>query len=173
LRRRAMGIDNRPITTEQEVKSISNEVTFATDLNNQDQLLSVFRDLSEQVGRRLRKATLAGNTIQIKLRWSDFTTITRQTTLISATNLDQEIYDTAATLFKENWPKGKPVRLIGVGVTNLGPPIHQLSLWSDDHQKKARLVNAMDELRDRFGKEIIRRADLLHKETKPDNPSKE
>ena len=172
LHRRALGIDNRPIETEQEVKSISNEVTFAADLVDEEHLLSVFRDLSEQVGRRLRKASLAGNTVQIKLRWADFTTITRQTTLISATNLDQEIYETASALFKDNWPKGKPVRLIGVGVTNLGPPIHQLGLWSDDHQKKARLVNAMDDLRKRFGVDIIQRADRLQNQKdrgKPDN----
>ena len=161
LRRRALGIDNRPLETEHEVKSISNEVTFATDLVDEERLLSVFRDLSEQVGGRLRKASLAGNTVQIKLRWTDFTTITRQTTLISATNLDQEIYKTASALFKDNWPKGKPIRLIGVGVTNLGPPIHQLGLWSDDHQKKARLVNAVDDLLERFGKDIIQRADHL------------
>lgn len=173
LRRRALGIDNRPLETEHEVKSISNEVTFATDLVDQDRLLSVFRDLSEQVGRRLRKASLAGNTIQIKLRWSDFTTITRQTTLISATNLDQEIFETSAALFRENWPKGKPVRLIGVGVTNLGPPIHQLGLWSDDHQKKARLVNAVDELRDRFGKGIIQRADHLREQVERKEISEE
>ena len=80
LRRRALGIDNRPIETEHDVKSISNEVTFATDLLDEEHLLSAFRDLSEQVGRRLRKASLAGNTVRIKLRWTDFTTITRQTT---------------------------------------------------------------------------------------------
>jgi DNA polymerase IV len=171
LRRRAQGIDNRPISTEQEVKSVSNEVTFARDLTGEQQLVSAFRDLSEQVGRRLRKASLAGNTIQIKLRWSDFTTITRQTTLASATNLDQEIFETAAALFKENWPKGKPVRLIGVGVTNLGPPIHQLGLWADEHQKKARLVHAMDDLRERFGKNIIQRADRLRENQNADKDS--
>lgn len=171
LRRRALGIDNRPIETEHEVKSISNEVTFATDLVDEERLLSVFRDLSEQVGRRLRKASLAGNTVQIKLRWTDFSTITRQTTLISATNLDQEIYETASALFKDNWPKGKPVRLIGVGVTNLGPPIHQLGLWSDDHQKQARLVNAVDDLRDRFGKDIIQRADHLQNQKDRGTPN--
>lgn len=172
LRRRAQGIDNRPLEMEHEVKSISNEVTFARDLVDQDHLLRVFRDLSEQVGRRLRKAALAGNTIQIKLRWADFTTITRQTTLISATNLDQEIYETAAALFKTNWPKGKPVRLIGVGVTNLGPPIHQLGLWSDAHQQKARLVKAVDDLRERFGKDIIQHGDHLHS-TKDDELTNE
>lgn len=170
LRDRALGIDNRPIEMEHEVKSISNEVTFAADLVDQGQILGVLRDLSEQVGQRLRKASLAGNTIQIKLRWSDFTTITRQSTLHSSTNLDQEIYETAIALFKENWPTGKPVRLIGVGVTNLGLPIHQLNLWSDEHQKKARLVSAVDHLRERYGEDIIQRADRINAKKNNENP---
>ena len=158
LRRRALGIDNRPIETEHDVKSISNEVTFAADIANENDLLRTLRALSEKVGGRLRKANLAGTTIQIKLRWSDFTTITRQRTLPSATNLDQEIYQTAVSLFRENWQKGRPVRLIGVGVNGLGPPVHQLGLWDDDHQKEADLLHAVDNLRERFGGEIIKRA---------------
>lgn len=161
LRRRAMGVDDRPIEVEHEVKSISNEVTFARDLTNEDQLLQCFRSLSEQVGRRLRKASLAGSTVQIKLRWSDFTTITRQATLSSPTNLDQEIFDTAVTLSKSNWSPEKPVRLIGIGVSNLGPPVHQLHLWEDGHQREADLLNAVDELRKRYGRDIIRRAQTL------------
>lgn len=157
LRQRALGIDDRPIALEHETKSVSNEVTFSKDRCNLDQLLQTLHSLSEQVGRRLRKNSLAGSTVHIKLRWSDFTTITRQKTLNSATNLDQEIYNTAEDLFKENWPEGKPVRLIGVGVSNLGEPAYQLNLWDDEHQKEANLLNAMDELRERFGKDIIKR----------------
>jgi len=161
LQRRAKGIDKRPIEMEHDIKSVSNEVTFARDLTDKHDLLLVVRQLSEQVGRRLRRASLAGSTIQIKLRWSDFTTITRQTTLSSPTNLDHEIYDAAVLLFNKNRPAGKPVRLVGVGVSNLGAPIYQLSLWEDDHQKKASLVEAMDSLRERYGNDIILRADQL------------
>jgi len=159
---RARGIDIRPIEMEHETKSISNEVTFAKDRKDEVQLLQTLRALSEKVGHRLRKESLAGSTIQIKLRWADFTTITRQTTLVSATNLDQEIFAAASALFNENWPKGKPVRLIGVGVSNLGPPVHQLSLWDDDHQREEKLLSAVDELRERFGKDIIKRADEVN-----------
>jgi nucleotidyltransferase/DNA polymerase involved in DNA repair len=166
LQRRAKGIDKRPIEMEHDVKSVSNEVTFARDLTDKHDLLLVVRQLSEQVGRRLRRASLAGSTIQIKLRWSDFTTITRQTTLSSPTNLDQEIYNAAVLLFNKNRPAGKPVRLVGVGVSNLGAPIYQLSLWEDDHQKKASLVEAMDSLRERYGNDIILRADQLHQNGK-------
>jgi DNA polymerase-4 len=162
IRRRALGIDNRPVTTEHEVKSISNEVTFAKDKVEEKDLRQTLRYLSEKVGRRLRKQDLGGSTIQIKLRWSDFTTITRQTTLPSRINLDQEIFQTALTLFHDHWPRGKPVRLLGVGVSNLGPPMHQLSLWDDDYEKKANLLIALDGLRERYGKDIIMRANQFH-----------
>ena len=158
MRRRAQGIDHRPISMEHETKSVSNETTFAKDVRDVTQLEQTLRWLSESVGRRLRKASLAGTTVQIKLRWSDFTTITRQITLVSPTNLDQEIFDAALDLFKQNWPRGKPVRLIGVGVSNLGPPAHQLGLWEDEHQRQADLLNAMDELREKYGRDIIQRA---------------
>jgi len=158
LRERALGIDDRPISTEHTPKSISNEITFSKDLTDKTDLLRHFQRLSEQVGRRLRKASLAGSTVQIKLRWSDFTTITRQKTLPSPSNLDQEIFQTAAALFKEHYTEGKPVRLIGVGVSKLSSPAHQLSLWDDQYQKEHQLLSAVDALRERYGKDIIKRA---------------
>jgi DNA polymerase-4 len=167
---RAKGIDNRPIEMEHETKSISNEVTFAKDISDEAYLLNTLRALSEKVGGRLRKESLAGSTIQIKMRWADFSTITRQTTLLSVTNLDQEIFSAASTLFYENWPKGKPVRLIGVGVSNLGPPVYQLTLWDDDHQKEEKLLHAVDELRERFGRDIIKRAGQVIQKEKFDKP---
>jgi DNA polymerase-4 len=173
LRQRALGIDDRPIETEHAAKSISNEITFAQDLSDEGELMRQFRQLAEQVGRRLRKASLAGTTVQIKLRWSDFRTITRQKSLPSPTNLDDEIFETVVELFKENYTKGKPVRLIGVGVNKLGPPAHQLSLWDQDDQREHRLLTAMDELRERYGKDIIKRARRLNHHTLDDLPEDE
>lgn len=173
LRERALGIDNSPISMEHEAKSVSNEVTFARDLSDEKELIKVIRSLSEQVGRRLRKDAMAGTTIQVKLRWSDFTTITRQTTLPSSTNLDQEIFNAAEKLFKANWLKGKPVRLIGVGVSNLGTPVHQLGLWDDDYQKESNLINALDELRARYGGQIIKRGGQLSKSDRKKPPDKQ
>lgn len=168
LQKRAMGIDNRPIEMAHETKSVSNEITFAKDRSDEQLLLQTIRSLSEKVGRRLRKDSLAGSTIQIKLRWADFSTITRQVTLNSVTNLDHEIYEAAKILFKENWPKGKPVRLIGVGVSNLGQPAHQLGLWDDDYQKESKLIDAVDQLREKFGKDIIKRGDQVKKQSRTD-----
>jgi len=168
LRQRALGIDHRPVTTEHTTKSISKEITFPQDLIDEYILLQHLRRLSEQVGRRLRKASLAGTTVQIKLRWSDFTTITRQKSLPSPSNLDQEIYETAVVLFKQNFPQGKPVRLIGVGVSNLSEPVHQLSLWDDNRQKEHNLLTAVDDLRKRFGPNIIKRAHKLNYQDDPE-----
>jgi DNA polymerase-4 len=168
LRERALGIDDRPVGSERGVKSVSNEITFAQDLTDEKLILSHLRSLSDQVGRRLRKAVLAGATVQIKLRWADFTTITRQKTLPSPTNLDKEIFETAAELFRENWPRGEPVRLIGVGVSSLSPPIRQLSLWDDDHQREGNLLSAIDALRERYGREIIQRGHRMNEDDRED-----
>ncbi len=161
MRQRALGIDHRRLSRGHAAKSISNETTFARDLTDEQILLQYFRSLSEQVGRRLRKAGLACTTVHIKLRWSDFTTITRQTSLPSPSNLDQEIFDTAVMLFKKNYPAGKPVRLIGVGVSNLCEPVLQLSLWDGFRQKEHDLLAAIDTLRAKYGRDIIQRAGRL------------
>jgi DNA polymerase-4 len=156
--RRAQGIDNRPVEPDQEAKSYSKETTFTEDTADEDELRRVLRRLSEQVGRRLRKADLRGSTVKIKLRWSDFTTITRQVTLSSATDNDHRINQTAQRLFRENWPSGRPVRLIGVGVSNLEDGLQQLQLWESDEKKRSRkLQHTLDDLRDRFGDGAIQR----------------
>lgn len=160
----AQGIDNRPVEPEQETKSISNEITFTKDLRNGDELRQVLRDLGENVGRRLRKSNLSGRTIYIKLRWSDFTTLTRQMTLANATQDDSIIVKEAIKLFNRNWPQGKAVRLIGVGVSNLEDSTHQLSLWeSDEDKKKRQLQVTLDELRQKFGDSAIKRGSKLKK----------
>jgi len=111
----------------------------------------------------LRKAGLAGTTVSIKLRWSNFTTITRQKSLPSPTNADQEIYDTAVMLFKKNHPAGTPVRLIGVGVSNLCEPVLQLCLWDTPRLKEHDLLTAIDTLRAKYGREIIQRAGRIER----------
>ena len=161
LGQRAKGIDDSPLVSEHKVKSISNEVTFERDIADQTKLLQTLRSLSDQVGRRLRKSALAGNTVHLKLRYADFITLTRQITLSQYTDQDNEIYKTVNKLLEQNWLKGHPVRLLGVGISGLGPPIRQLSLWDqgDLHEKK--LLKAVDGLKDRFGEKIIRRASHL------------
>lgn len=128
----ARGMDDSPIITYHEPKSISQETTFARDVNNEQHLRQTLRHLSENVGEQLRKDGYSATTIKIKLRWPDFTTITRQLSLPAPTNQDNQIAKTANMLFEKVWKPGKPVRLIGVGVTKLGSPAHQLTLWDDN-----------------------------------------
>ncbi len=133
-------------------------VEFAASLVSSAQIKRTLREQADGVGRRLRKARLAGTTIHIKLRWSDFTTLTRQTTRPQPTDLDDEIYETALRLFEKNWPPGKAVRLIGVGASGFETPARQLGLWDAQEDQAARsLQSALDELREKFGDDAIRR----------------
>ena len=164
MRRRAKGIDNSQIHPESEqAKSVSNEITFHEDLEEISDLLRVLRQLSEKVGSRLRKAELAGSVVQIKIRYSDFSTITRQAVMKECSNLDQDIAELAQELFIKHWASGRPVRLLGVGVSNLEKPHRQLSLWDEEGNKREDLTKAVDSLREKFGKDIIKRADSLKK----------
>lgn len=173
LARRARGIDDRLIVQSREAKSISRETTFARDVRDQGTLQRTLREQSASVGRRLRRANLAGATVKIKVRWPDFTTLTRQRTLEQPTDHDEEIYQNAARLFEEVWRSRRPVRLLGVGVSGLGRPWRQLTLWegiSDEpgrspeaverfgrleREKQRRLRQAFDRLEDRFGAEVV------------------
>lgn len=165
--RRARGIDTRAVETDGETKSISNEITFVHDVRDGDELRRVIRNLGENVGRRLRAKQINGRTINIKLRWEDFTTLTRQMTLQYATQDDVVIVREATRLFEANWIKNKPVRLIGVGVANLEESIQQLSLWESDHDKKIRqLQSTLDDLKQKFGDSAIKRGSNVRKKGK-------
>lgn len=158
---RALGIDPSPVRSEREVKSVSNEVTFSADTLDRDQLHQTLRALADKVGFRLRKAGLAGSVVQIKLRYSNFETLTRQTALPQPTNLDDEIYAAAEKLFEANIIPTRAVRLIGIGVSRLNPPYRQLSLWDDDQTEKEKLANAIDQLKEKYGQDVIKRASMM------------
>jgi DNA polymerase-4 len=164
LEKSARGINDSPVHTSNEIKSVSNETTFANDVNDAQKLYETLHYLSESVGRRLRKHDLKGNTVKIKLRWQDFTTLTRQVTMSTPTNDDLEIYAAAKDLFNKTWIKGKPVRLLGVGVTQFSNPVKQLGLWDVPQPKNVNLMTAVDVLRERYGKNtIFRGSDLKYK----------
>lgn len=161
LAARARGQDDRPVVEEREPRSMSAEQTFSTDIAERRELGRVLLRLSEQVGHRLRKAELAGETVRIKIRWPDFTTITRQTRLSQPTDQDGEIYQTALKLFEKTWREGRPVRLLGVGVADLAPPVRQLALFDHAREQEERLLKAIDAIRARYGRDAVRRADTL------------
>lgn len=131
LARRAQGIDERPIVTERPTKSVSRESTFVSDVRDLGKLKQVLRELSEDVGQQLRKLDLRGTTIKLKLRRSDFTILTRQTTLQVATDTDETIFRTAAQLLEIAQADHEAARLIGVGVSGFREETapQQLSLW--------------------------------------------
>jgi DNA polymerase-4 len=161
LARHAKGIDERNVEPYHETKSISQETTFVRDIADLIALKRTLRELSDQVGRRLRDSSLAGATVKLKLRWPDFTTLSRQTTLAQPTDLDDEIYTAAEKLFEAEWRPGRAVRLLGVGVSGLGPPSRQLSLWDDRSERNHKLLDAVDKLRDKYGDRVVKRGSDL------------
>ena len=159
LARHAKGIDNRPIETERETKSISQEITYSRDVRDDKVLEKTIREQAAEVARQLRKNELAGSTVKLKIRWPDFTTLTRQTTFNHRTDQEDEIAKAALDLLKSVRKPNQAVRLIGVGVSGLGQPIRQLGLWDMDHEKSRKLQEAVDGLREKYGDEVIHRGD--------------
>ena len=167
ISQRAQGIDDRPITIQHTAKSVSHETTFAKDVTAEESLLNTIQRLSNNISRRLAKKHRQATTVKIKLRWSDFTTITRQVTLSQPTNKEDVIYNAAEKLFQNSWKSGKPVRLIGVGTSGLAP--EQLNLW--EHQTKTigietdeRLNSVINDLRGKFGDRILQWGEDLNED---------
>lgn len=157
LWRHANGIDNRPIVTEYETKSVSQETTFNVDIRDEKHLLKTLREQSHDVALQLRKNDLAGKTVKIKIRWPDFTTLTRQVTLPTLTDNEDEIYRAAVKLMNAVRKPDQAVRLIGVGVSGIGAPVRQLSLWDVGSEKSRKLQVVVDELQAKYGKDVIRK----------------
>jgi DNA polymerase-4 len=161
LYRQARGIDDSPVVVEREEKSISRETTFARDVGDFQVLRKTLLELSDSVAHHLRKRGLLGRTVKLKLRYSNFETITRQVSLGTPTDLEQVIFEEAARLLEKAWDRDREVRLIGVGVTNLDTEARQLSLFeqADDERldKLKRLSESVDRIREKYGDEAIRR----------------
>lgn len=152
------GIDNRKVEVNNQVKSISHEETFAENRVDKNLILASLLRMSIKVSRRLRKAGLQGSTIEIKVRYGDFTTYNRSVSLAVGTNKTDIIYEKAIYLLEKNRLLGKPIRLLGVGVSNLSPEgAQQLSLF-ENNIKMDKLDKTIDLLRDRFGESSVMRA---------------
>ncbi len=160
LLRRAHGIDESAVADDREVKQISQEVTFAKDVAAVKQLRATLLELSEGVGLRLREDNLSARTIAIKMRYSDFTTFTRQITLPQPTQLDQDIFAQAWSLFEHNWNK-RAVRLIGVAARQLSLAARQLDLFEQRDDRVDRLTRTVDEIRHKYGTESLKRGSTL------------
>ncbi len=160
LWRAARGIDDSPVTPEHEAKSLSREETFSQDIRDGVVLRRELLRLSDAVAERLRRHNLQARTVALKLRYPDFTTLTRQATLPDPTDSGPAIYGQALALFEAAWDH-RPVRLIGVCAANLGQPGRQLRLFEQEDQRQAQLAAALDRIRVRFGEDAIQRASLL------------
>jgi DNA polymerase-4 len=158
---KAQGLDaggwfDTEIGAEEGPKSISHEHTFSEDTAALSQIESTLAKLSEMVGRRLREHGLSARTIQLKLRYTDFSTITRARSIERPTALDTELFDEIRKLFHRNWKPGAAVRLLGVHVSGWSDEPAQLDLLDDQrHERWQRALTAADDMRDRFGESAV------------------
>jgi len=147
------------VGADSEAKSISHEHTFNEDSADANQLESTLMRLSEMVARRLREAKLYTRTLQLKLRYKDFTTITRAHTLPVPTHLDNEIFQQIRALFRSNWKPGREVRLLGVQASSFEGQTDQLNLLEAGTQQRWKnALAAADRLRDKFGDSSVKLA---------------
>ena len=144
------------VGADSDAKSISHEHTYNDDTASAEQLESTLMRLSEMVGRRLREGGLYARTLQLKLRYKDFTTITRAHTLPSPTQLDTEIFEQIRLLFRKNWRPGAQVRLLGVHASSFETQAGQGDLLEDGRRQRwQQALSAADRLRDKFGESSV------------------
>jgi len=156
----AWGRDPRTIELSREEKSVGHETTFETDVTDAVALHRELLRLSDAVGARLRRAGVQARTISLKLRFEDFTTISRARTLAEPTDLGKRIYEEARSLYDAASQGGRPVRLIGVRGEGLSGAVASLGLWDDDEQWRE-VEGTVDAIGSRFGAGVVRPATLL------------
>lgn len=176
LREYVLGHDDRPVSPEQNVpKSIGHSVTLPADAKTCEPLARILLNLSDQVGRRLRKHHLVGRSLTLTIRFSNLETIQRRMTLGKRTDLTESIYEGALELLTRHWKAYRPIRLIGVTIGDLSTFEEdakagiQLDLFGAKQQEQAytqlerlrRLTKTTDSLRDKFGENIVVRATML------------
>lgn len=166
--RLARGLDQRSIEIDTGEKSISNEITFKHDVTDRSELEGTYKKLIDKVGGRLRKAGFFATTAHLKIRWSDFSTITRQTRFPIPSSDDITLREAGMTLLDEHLRNG-PVRLIGFGVSGLKetdePQTLQLNLFETPdttrHEKRTRLSRTADSIKQKYGAKSLKRGSDL------------
>jgi DNA polymerase-4 len=162
----AHGIDHRPVISEYDAKSISHEVTFPKNIKDKHVLLSVLLQLTEQVAARLRQQAYQGRTVHLKIRYGDFTTLTRSHTMDHASNVTRELWQTVKTVFLNKLPaKLPPVRLLGMGVSGFDHDEsdigRQQDLFAPDPVKEQQIDKITDAVNQRFGSKALRRGRVV------------
>ena len=162
LQKSARGEDLSPVLPtgyEEQPKSISHNVTFDHDLVDPSEIVAGLTLISDQVGTRLRRKKLFASVVQIQIKDTSLKVTNRQKKLDEFTCSTRLIRDTAVGLLRENWPAGKPIRMLSVGVTGLSlDGAQQLSMFTDTAaaDRARRLDDAVDSIRSKFGKEAVR-----------------
>ncbi|WNG25101.1 DNA polymerase IV [Cystobacter fuscus] len=172
----AQGIDPREVVPDREAKSVGAEDTFDEDMTGLDALSPYIHSQALRVGRRMRRAGVKGRVVQLKVKFADFTLITRRTTLPSPTDDGQTLYRVARELL-EKAHEDKPVRLTGVSMQELGGGAEprQLGLFSEPEAPKRsdKLNAALDRIAERFGSKAVTTADVAGSaEADPERPKK-
>jgi DNA polymerase-4 len=157
LRRRAHGEDERPVRAEREpARSLGHERTFESDRRGMAELQEPLYRLCEQTGAALRREGLAATTLTLKLRYGDFSTVTRQQTLVLSTDAHQELYALARVLLERCLrERAAPVRLLGVRASGLATAARQLGLFDDGGDRRRRLNAALDTISERAGARVV------------------
>lgn len=162
LKALSLGIDERPIISSRQVKSIGDESTYEYDLTDRPTIDREIAIHSDIVAQRLRRHDLAARTISLKIRFASFKTIMRSLSLEEGTNL-QETIDSACQTLLSRIPLTEGIRLIGVTASNLGTPLSIPSLFSDKEEKRARAAKAMDSIQQKYGRKALRKGFWLEK----------
>lgn len=170
----ANGIDSEPVTPRRQntMKSIGRSTTLPHDLTDYESARRVLLSLAEEVGTDARRHGKKGTTVQIILKYSDFTSVTRQAT-VSATFLTKDISAAGIKLLKKNWSQ-RPVRLVGLSLSGFeSEPPQQLSFFTQNkeilNKREEHLENAVDVIRQKYGEKTIKRAALLDNDLLNDN----
>jgi DNA polymerase-4 len=151
------GIDESPVAPYRDVKSLSNEITFKQDERDREIFRKTLLHLCDKVGHRLREKQVMARTISIKVRFSDFTTLIRNSTLPQPVHLSETIYQEIYHLFESIDTAERSIRLLGVGVSQL---ISADALQGDlflGEEKRSQVNAAVDQIKNKFGDRIIRR----------------
>ena len=159
FRRLAFGLDDRPVRTDRDAKTIGHERTFGTDVTDADVLRSVLLGQCEAVSARLRRAAVHARSVTVKIRTADFRTVTRRSTLPRPTDATGPLWAAAQSLF-DTWAADafRPVRLIGIATADLAPPDVQLDLFVDPGAvRRGKLEAAVDAINAKFGKGAVGR----------------
>jgi len=153
------GEDDRPVEPYADARSISHEETFAEDIGDRKTIRRELYRLAEKVGYRLRKRGMRGNVVQVKVRYPDFSTVTRRITLRAPTHNDHVIFREAQRLLERTEAGRKKIRLLGVGVSGFRPEgmTGQLGLFPTKEARSEDEIKAMDRIRERFGPDAIKR----------------